>query len=94
MRPGGVVSPPRLLHEVRPVYPALARQARIEGTVRIEAIIARDGSVQSAKLSGGPPLLVQAALDAVRQWRYAPTLLNGEPVEVVLSVDVKFKLSR
>ena len=93
VRVGGNVRPPKLIHEVRPVYPQLARQARIQGVVKINAIVSRDGSVQSLQIAGGHPLLVQAAIDAVRQWRYEPTLLNGEPVEVILVVDVNFRLS-
>jgi protein TonB len=75
------------------VYPPLARQARIQGTVRLQAIIAKDGTIQSLEVVSGHPLLVQSALDAVRQWRYQPTLLNGEPVEVSTTVDVIFTLS-
>jgi protein TonB len=76
------------------VYPPLARQTRISGTVRLHAIIAKDGTVQQLEVLSGHPLLVQAALDAVRQWRYQPTLLNGEPVEVDTTVDVIFSLNQ
>ena len=76
-----------------PVYPPLARQARISGTVRLEAVIAFNGAVQSLRVASGHPLLAQAALDAVRQWVYQPTLLNGEPVEVLTQIDVNFKLA-
>lgn len=93
VRVGGNVRQPKLIHEVRPVYPPLARQARIQGVVKINAIVSRDGAVQSLQVAGGHPLLLAAAMDAVRQWRYEPTLLNGEPVEVVLVVDVNFRLS-
>ncbi|MFN7921034.1 MAG: energy transducer TonB [Bryobacteraceae bacterium] len=91
---GGDVRPPRLLREVKPVYPPLARQARIQGTVVIEAIISRDGAVRAARIASGHSLLVQAAIDAVRQWLYAPTMLNGQPVEVILMAEVNFKLSQ
>lgn len=91
---GGNVKPPQLLTYVKPVYPPLARQARIQGQVRIAAILARDGAVTSMQLVSGHPLLVQAALDAVRLWRYRPTLLNGQPVEVAMSIDVNFTLSQ
>jgi len=91
---GGVVRPPRLIREVRPPYPPIARQARVQGAVRLQAVLSRDGSVQSLQLLSGPPLLVKAALDAVSQWRYEPTLLNGQPVEVLLMVDVNFTLSQ
>ncbi len=93
IRVGGQVQNARLISQIKPVYPPLARQARIAGTVRLHAIIAKDGSVQRLEVLGGHPLLVQAALDAVRQWRYQPTLLNGEPVEVETTVDVVFTLS-
>jgi len=93
VRPGGVIRQPKLIREVRPAYPPLARQARIQGVVKITAIVSRDGSVQSLQVVAGHPLLVAAAMDAVRQWTYEPTLLNGEPVEVVLVVDVNFRLS-
>ena len=81
------------MNKVQPLYPALAKQARIQGTVRLQAVIAKDGSVVELQVISGHPLLVQAALDAVRQWRYRPTLLNGEPVEVVTTIDVVFTLS-
>lgn len=93
IRIGGNVRPPRLVREVRPIYPPLARQARIQGVVKINAIVSRDGTVQSLETVSGHPLLVNAALDAVRQWHYEPTQLNGEPVEVILVVDVNFRLS-
>ncbi|MCL4524023.1 MAG: energy transducer TonB [Acidobacteria bacterium] len=92
IRQGGNVQQARLINMVRPVYPPLARQARISGTVRLHAIIAKDGTVIQLEVVNGHPLLVQAALDAVRQWRYQPTLLNNEPVEVDTTVDVVFSL--
>jgi protein TonB len=91
---GGNVTAARLQNKVTPVYPPLARQTRISGTVRLHAIIAKDGTVQQLEVLSGHPLLVQAALDAVRQWRYQPTLLNGEPVEVDTTVDVIFSLNQ
>lgn len=94
VRPGGVVRQPQLLREVKPVYPALARQARIQGTVRIEAIISREGLIRDARVVSGHPLLIAAALDAVRQWQYRPTSLNGDPVEVALALEVNFTLSQ
>ena len=90
---GGNVQAASLINKVTPQYPPLARQTRISGTVRLHAIIAKDGSVQELSVISGHPLLVQAALDAVRQWRYRPTLLNGEPVEVDTTVDVIFSLN-
>jgi protein TonB len=79
-----------LLQQVKPVYPPLAKQARIQGVVVLEAIIGKDGAVSEVKVITGHPLLQQAAIDAVSQWKYKPTLLNGEPVEVVTTVTVNF----
>jgi protein TonB len=83
-----------LIHRVDPVYPRVAIQTRLAGTVRLRAIIARDGSIQSLEALSGHPWLVKAALDAVQQWRYRPTLLHGEPVEVETSITVIFELQR
>ncbi len=94
IRQGGNVQAARLINRVQPTYPPLARQARIQGTVRLHAIIAKDGTVQQLEVLSGHPLLVQSALDAVRQWRYQPTLLNGEPVEVDTTIDVIFSLNQ
>lgn len=84
----------KLIRQVKPVYPPLAIQTRTEGTVRLQAVISRDGIIQELQVVSGHFLLVQAAVDAVRQWVYQPTTLNGVPVEVVTTVDVHFKLSR
>jgi protein TonB len=89
---GGDVQAARLIHGPKPEYPPLARMARIQGTVRLEAIISADGRIQNLQVLSGHPLLLKAALDAVAQWRYQPTLLNGEPVEVETEVDVNFVL--
>jgi len=78
---------------VQPKYPPLAVQARIGGTVHLRAIIGRDGKVRDLTLVSGQPLLVPSAIDAVKQWVYKPTYLNGVPVEVVTEVDVNFRLS-
>jgi len=78
---------------VEPVYPLIAKQARIAGDVRIDAIIDTDGNVVEMKVLSGHPLLVQAALNAVSQWRYEPTYLNEVPVPVVLAVTVTFRLT-
>ena len=94
IRQGGNVQAALIINRVTPSYPPLARQTRIQGTVKLHAIIAKDGSVQQLEVVSGHPLLVQAALDAVRQWRYKPTLLNGEPVEVDTTVDVIFTLNQ
>lgn len=82
----------KLLRKVAPQYPRPARDGRIQGTVQLDAIIATDGTIRSIKLISGHPFLAKAAIDAVKQWRYAPTLLNGEPVEVATRIDVNFKL--
>ncbi|MGH9673751.1 MAG: energy transducer TonB [Bryobacteraceae bacterium] len=92
LRVGGNVRPPVLIQEVRPVYPPLARAARVSGIVRLESIIARDGRVQAIRVASGHPLLTGAAVEAVRQWRYRPTHLNDEPVEVILQIEVSFNL--
>jgi protein TonB len=94
IRVGGNVQAANLINQVRPVYPPLAKQARISGTVELSAIIGRDGRVQDLKVVRGHPLLVQAALDAVKNWIYKPTLLNGEPVEVSTTIDVNFTLAQ
>ena len=91
---GGNVQAARLVNKVQPLYPPLARQTRISGTVKLHAIIGKDGSVQQLVMVSGHPLLVQSALDAVRQWRYQPTLLNGEPVEADTEIDVIFSLAQ
>lgn len=82
----------QLISRIEPRYPPLAVQTRREGTVLLHAIISRDGRITSLDVISGDPLLVQAALDAVRQWRYRPTMLNGEPVEVDTSITVIFHL--
>jgi protein TonB len=84
----------KLIYKVEPRYPPLARQIRLEGNVELRAIIARDGTVQNLEVVSGHPLFVQASLDAVRQWRYQPTLLNDKPVEVQTYITVIFRLSR
>jgi len=81
-----------LISQSAPVYPPLARQARIEGTVVLSALIGKDGHVQDLKVVRGHPLLVQAALDAVKDWVYKPTTINGEPMEVKTEVSLKFAL--
>jgi len=92
IRVGGEVQAARLTHEVVPVYPVIARQARVQGTVRLSAAIAPDGTVKDLHLLNGSPLLVAAAEDAVKQWTYQPTYLNGKPVEVLTEIDVRFTL--
>jgi periplasmic protein TonB len=91
---GGNVQQAMLISQPRPMYPPLAKQARIQGVVELNAVIGKDGTVGSLSVVKGHPLLVQAAIDAVKQWRYKPTLLNGEPVEVQTTIDVNFTLSQ
>jgi protein TonB len=93
IRVGGNVQKARLLNQPRPTYPALARQARISGMVRLEAVIAKDGTIQQLRVVSGHPLLVQSALSAVRRWRYQPTNLNGVAVEVSTTIEVIFSLN-
>lgn len=81
-----------LIHKVEPPYPRLAITARVEGSVRIKAIISRQGTIEQAEVVSGSPLLTTAALDAVRQWRYRPYVLNNDPVEVETQITVKFVL--
>ena len=82
----------RLVRRVDPVYPAIARPMRLSGNVRLTARIAKDGTIQGLEPLAGNPILVRAAMEAVRQWVYQPTILNGEPVEVVTEIDVNFVL--
>jgi len=93
IRVGGQVEAAKAISRPMPDYPPLARLARVQGTVRLEAVIATDGRIQNLKVLTGHPLLVGAALEAVARWRYQPTLLNGEPVEVVTEIDVNFSLA-
>ena len=82
-----------LIRKVQPVYPPLAKQARISGTVVLQAVIGKDGTIQNLRAVSGPPMLIQSAIDAVRQWKYKPYFLNGEPVEVDTQVTVNFTLA-
>ena len=104
-RPAEVRQPPRRLHmthlepamllqRVEPVYPPLARQIHREGQVELHALIATDGTIQSLQVVSGDPLFLQSALDAVRQWRYRPTILNGQPVEIDTHITVIYTLQR
>jgi protein TonB len=80
------------IRDVKPTYPALARQARIQGTVVLQAVISKEGAIENLKVLSGHPMLVPAAIDAVKQWKYKPYILNGEPVEVDTQVTVNFTL--
>jgi len=94
IRVGGGVMQAKLISQARPVYPPEAKAARIQGVVRLSAVIGKDGTVQNLEVISGHPLLVPAALEAVQQWRYETTLLNGEPVEVMTQIDINFTLSQ
>ena len=99
--PKPVARPPRistmmegnLIYKVQPIYPPLARAARVQGPVHLRAIISRTGAIENLQAIDGHPMLVGAALEAVRQWRYRPYILNGDPVEVETQVTVNFSLS-
>lgn len=93
IRVGGQVENAKQIFAPKPEYPPLAKMARIQGAVKLEAIISKDGTIQDLKILSGHPLLVKAAVEAVGRWRYQPTLLNGEPVEVITEIDVNFTLA-
>ena len=82
-----------LVHRVQPDYPPLARQVRVQGKVMLRAMISREGAIENLQVLSGHPMLIPAAVDAVRQWRYRPYVLNGEPVEVETELTVNFILS-
>ena len=82
-----------LVLRVQPDYPAIARQARVQGQVVLRAVISREGTIENLQVLSGPPMLVRAAVNAVQQWRYRPYVLNGEPIEVETEVKVNFVLS-
>jgi TonB family protein len=94
IRVGGNVQAQMVISGPKPLYPADAKQAGIQGVVRLNVDIGKDGTVQDVQLASGHPLLAPPAMDAVRQWVYKPTLLNGNPVEVATVVDVNFTLSK
>jgi protein TonB len=93
VRVGGQIKEPRKLRDLKPVYPPIARQARIQGTVMLECVISPQGKVTDVKVVNSIPLLDAAAMDAVKQWVYTPTLLNGVPVPVIMTVTVNFRIS-
>jgi TonB family protein len=93
MRVGGAIHAPRRITNVNPIYPAIAQNARVQGVVIIEATIGTTGEVKDARVLRSIPLLDQAALDAVKQWRYEPTLLNGTAVPIIMTVTVNFALT-
>jgi protein TonB len=93
VRVGGQIKEPKKINNVNPTYPDIAKQARVQGVVILECTISPQGKVTDVKILRGIPLLDQAAIDAVKQWTYTPTLLNGVPVPVIMTVTVNFKLS-
>ena len=94
LRVGGRTEEANLIHKVMPVYPQLAKSARVQGSVEFTALISKEGMIGSLRLVRGHPLLIEAAKEAVLQWRYRPTLLNGVPVEVVTDITVNFTLDK
>lgn len=94
IRVGGNMASTRIVRRIQPEYPSIAREERLQGTVKLHAIIAKDGTVQHLRVVKGYCSLSDAAVKAVRQWRYSPTLLNGEPVEVDTTIEVVFQLNR
>ncbi|HXW16856.1 MAG TPA: energy transducer TonB [Candidatus Acidoferrales bacterium] len=92
IRVGGNVQAAKMVRQVQPIYPQIAKTAHVSGTIILHAVISKDGSVQELTYISGPPLLMKSAMDAVREWRYQPTLLNGEPVEVDTTISVIFTL--
>jgi protein TonB len=94
IRIGGNVAQANRISAVTPIYPAEAKQNRIQGTVQLEITIDKEGHVEGVALISGPSELVQSATDAVQKWVYRPTLLNGEPVSVLTTVDVNYTLSQ
>ena len=92
IRVGGNVEAASLINKVTPIYPPIAKTAHVSGTVVLHAIISKDGSIQELQYVSGPPLLMKSAMDAVKEWRYRPTMLNGDPVEVDTTIDVVFTL--
>ena len=92
VRVGGEIRPPQKVADAAPAYPPIARAAHVEGIVILEAVIGENGGVRDVRVLRSIPLLDAAAIDAVRQWRFTPTLLNGQPVPIVMTVTVAFKL--
>lgn len=93
VRVGGRIRAPKPVYQPAPTYPVIARQARITGVVVIDCVLDEQGNVEEMKVVSGPPLLYQAAMDAVKRWRYEPTLLNDTPISVQMIVNVTFQLN-
>lgn len=92
LRIGGAVQQAHLVRQVAPVYPKSAKAARVQGTVKFAVLIEIDGSISRLQVLSGPPLLINAALEAVKQWQYKPTLLNGKPAQIITTIDINFQL--
>jgi periplasmic protein TonB len=92
IRVGGQVEAASLINKVEPQYPPIAKTAHVAGTIVLHAIIGKDGAIRELQFVSGPPLLMKSAMDAVKEWRYKPTMLNGEAVEVDTTIDVVFSL--
>ncbi len=93
VRVGGNIRPPTKIYDVRPIMPEAAKTARVQGVVVLEVVINVDGAVENTRVVRSIPLLDEAALDAVRQWRFTPTLMNGQAVPVIMTVTVQFSLN-
>ena len=93
IRVGGNVAAANLVHRVFPVYPESAKEQHIQGTVLLHAIIAKDAAIRTLEFVSGSPELMNSAMNAVKQWRYKPTLLNGQPIEVDTTISVVYTLS-
>jgi protein TonB len=94
IRVGGQVMSGKLVSKVEPTYPKQAKKAHVQGTVRLEVVIGKNGEIQDIRLVSGDPVLAKAAVEAVSEWRYQPVLLNGEAVEVVTEIDINFTLTK
>jgi protein TonB len=90
---GGRVALGALLHRIDPPYPTIAKAARVSGVVELECVVGVDGRIQEVKVKSGNPLLIHAAVDAAWQWVYAPSKLNGDPVEIITNLTFTFKLN-
>jgi len=92
IRQGGAVTAAKLVQRIQPEYPEIARQERIQGTIRLHAIIGKDGTIRGLRVMSGACSLSKSAYDAVKKWRYSPTTLEGKPVEVDTTIDVIYSL--
>src|SRR5207302_4487076 len=93
VRVGGNVKQPRILHIEQPKYPPEAKRSRAEGSVILEATLTAEGNVDKVKVISGPPMLIEAAVEAVSHWKYEPTYLNGQAVPVILTAKINFSLA-